>query len=536
MTLNPFLKLQYHINGGWRRLVLISVVFLGLMGLGWYLSLRLALVEKSKPPSAGDLSLAQAQASAAMVGWIALAQAIFLFVWAPAAVRKAVLTDFQSGMIESHRLTPLTGIRIVLGYLTAAPLQPFVLYGISLLLGGFLAAEMGRGIGVPGLMAMKGWLGSQAVALSLGFMIASFTALFSLQTQGKIGRGMIPLTVVIATFGGGILLRLAPALGLVIGWLAIQLIFGIIFGGMGAAGVGLPVAAPGAVQATFILSIAAQIAFSLLFLAAAARKVRQPESSLFSLTLGRVLLLLIGGATVAGMALTGKSDLGLAPIEHLNAQLTASVLGLILVAYFPLSAAAHDQVAADRAAAFGEHRKGHSSWHWLSMPVFIAAVIVGSIVASLLWRGFVFEPDTYWTTVSNTLGRGALPIALVAMPMGDFALFSLLLLRGRKVFGTMILWFLVARAGPLSLSALHIYIQQQDPGALSTADAGPDYLAGLSPLGTLMYCTGRFGQPWPGVFVQVLLALALVVWYRRARARALAPLAKSPAPGPSAAP
>ena len=115
----------------------------------------------------------------------------------PAAVRKAVLRDFQSGMIESHRLSPMSGPKIVIGYMTGAPVQSGCLLLASLLLGTAFAAHVARDLSA---VVLTGWYVMQGCLLCLAFMVAALSLLVALGTAGKVD--VLTVGVLLVIFGG----------------------------------------------------------------------------------------------------------------------------------------------------------------------------------------------------------------------------------------------------------------------------------------------------------------------------------------------
>lgn len=519
MTINPFWRLHYHINGGWRRLVAMVVIYAALLTGGWYMGYRISLASfAAQNPGAVAVTVAQKSLLAAgvsrnMMWWVGGSQALFLLILAPAAIRKAVLTDYQSGMIESHRLTPLTGLRVVLGYVTAAPMQALVLYAASVLIGAYFAADMARSLTLSPVQAVQTWLGGQILLVSIGFLIASVSALFSLHSQGKMGKAFFPFIMIGAMFGGGTLLRLVPGVGLIAGYLAGQVIFSALTtGGMGGAFSSFgPVAA---------WSVAAQLACSLLFIAAASRKVRQPDGALFGLPLGLLFMLIVGAGSVAGIVYAGVDTTLAATVEEASAiQLGATLVLLMLLGYYPLSAAAHEQVAAERAAQFGEHKSPQRRFYVAIIPLLLTMVLLLVSAASLYLLDL---SESWFAAFRRRSGNGAVFAAFFLQYLMDFAIIAMLAGRGKKVFAAILIVFIALRVLPLVLDMVPSVTAAMAADEEPVLQDATSFFSHASPLGTLLVSFTSERGAWIGVAIQAGLTLAALALWRRSSRRVIA--------------
>jgi hypothetical protein len=524
MMMSAFWRLHYYLGGGKRRLLAMIAIYVALIVGGWYLMFRISsdswLVANQLPTlPAAERDRISSQTSRAMLGWVAGSQALFLLIMTPAMIRKAIQTDFQTGMIESHRLSPMSGLRIVWGYLAAAPLQAFALYGASLALGGYFAMDAMRVMLLSPLNGLQMWMSGQVLLLSLALLSAAATALFSLHNQGKMGRFIFPFVFIGLMLGGTIMLRLAPGIGLLIGFIAAQVIFNALRGAGGLASVtgAVSQAAP-----VMLLSMGAQLLASGILIAAAARKIRRPDSSLLGLPLGLAITLILSAATIAGMAYAGVDDeLAASPQTLLAYQLGASLLLLLFVSYFALVAAAEEQVAADRAAHFGEHRPGYHRLYQVIAPAGLSLLLSAVVLASIYVRSAAIPDEEVGRLTAAMTGHGAIFVAILAHMVTDFAFCGWLLSRSKKTFAPMLMAFVFLRIAPLVLDNLRPVAAAILSNEELPANEYTPFFSHLSSLGTAMMCLGQRGSPWIGVVIQCAIAVAVAILW--ARSRHLAP-------------
>ena len=211
------------------------------------------------------------------LGFVSILQAAFTLLIAPSAIRKAVLRDFTTGMIESHRLSPMSSIKIVGGYMTGPPIQAVWLFGTGLLLGTGFAAHVASQLSP---LIISGWYVLQACLLCLAFLVSTLVLLAALASSGK--TNVVGVIVVIAIFGGWFVLPFVPGMGLVTGVITGGTILRSIFG------MGGPTVATGD-AAAIVYAAFGQIVFGGIFLWAACRLVRAPERGMFGMGLGLLL-------------------------------------------------------------------------------------------------------------------------------------------------------------------------------------------------------------------------------------------------------
>jgi hypothetical protein len=202
MSFRALTSANFQLSGGWRQ----NVVIVGLYAV-MTAALATLAYRTAKPADYGDVS-------AVCLSLITAIQGVVVLLIAPGAVRKAVLRDFQTGMIESHRLTPLSGLSLVLGYLTGPTAQAFLVYATGLLLGGMFAGAYGQSLGFAGV-ALSAWYGGQLCLLMLGLLVTALSLLAALASAGK--ANLMVLLLLFGVFGGWFVLPFVPGLALLAG-------------------------------------------------------------------------------------------------------------------------------------------------------------------------------------------------------------------------------------------------------------------------------------------------------------------------------
>ncbi len=415
------------------------------------------------------------------------AQALFLFLMAPSAVRRAVSRDTESGMLISHRLTPMSNTKIVVGYMTGPAAQLFLLVLVCMFLGAVFNAIIV--IQKQQQTALTVWAGIQSSMLCLSFMLMALMLLVSLVTGGK--GNVITGLAVLAFFGGVFLLQLVPGLALLFGVLNLFSLLSLL--GM-----------TGGFTLTPLVGCVAQAAFGAIFFAACCRRIRQPEKSMFSLPLALLLSLMTGFTLVGGM-LNPQLLQQLGNEFATPMQIVFSTATQALVTLFILSATATKAVTDDRRARYGEGRGSGAAW--LGFPLLSAAITILTMVAMATMRSV----DAFLELRSIAL----LGAAFLAAAIVDYAILYWAAAAGRKGVIALII-ILALRIGPLIVDGLLSIVR------LVFSD-GPEEFAyvfsGLSPFGTFMMLRGESGLLLSGLIGQGALAAIALMLVRRTRAR-----------------
>jgi len=502
MSLNPLFWLHLRIGGSTRTNIIIVSIY-SLIIIVFAASTYYVITSDTRP---ADLPAVQGQFSAVWLSVITAAQGVFLLLLAPSALRKAVQRDFDTGMMESHRLSPMSNLKIVLGYLTGAPVQAWLLYAASLVFGSYFAGSyaMASPGGLIGLhTALAGWYLAQGCILTLSLLFCSMILLVALATRGKTNAA--GLVVLIGVFGGWGAVLFVPGVALLLG-----LMSGVMMGQFIMKG-----AMPGD-PSVIVVAAGMQLLFSLLLLAAACGKLRRPERPLFSLRLGLALLAAWGVTLVVGVRIAPSYDwLFNEWGEYFYAQLIASTFAFVLVSLFPLYSAAVTKFDDDQAKTYGEPKRTRGLFPPRFMPVLLAAsallcmyLMLQSADSDAL-SGRDLEMFRNWPTWAAAFG------AILLLLWSAFNWTCFLKARVKRPVVWLIIVLAVLMLAPLMLDGLIVFVVEE----ISDGHwAGAGYLTGCSPVGTLIgLCTNDTAPLLVGLAVQLAAAVLAASLARRAR-------------------
>ncbi len=503
--MNPILWLHIQLNGSWRGTLGVVGLYVALVVFSSYASYRVA-----DPTGTGSVT-------ATWLGIVTTSQVVFLVLIAPNSIKRAVQRDFQTGMFESHRLTPMSGLRIVSGYLLGPPVNLYALYASSLFLGGYFAGWVGVAVGVPA--AMAAWWGAQLCLLVIAFFVAALVLLGALGSAGKVNlAGMIVAAFVFGSMG---LVVFVPGIALLGGLMTSELLFKFF---SGRTGVSFD-------PRVTLVSMATQLAFGVTFIIAACRKIRHPDRSMFSIPLSLVLCgisaaVLIGGVATAGSlgGVFGHS------FGTPSMQIFGSTVAFIGVATFVLLAGATERYRIDRAAALGVTVRATERLATAAIPLILTLATAGVIRTMCDTVGSGHGDMAGWrTAVTHPAAMLAVLLALACGFWTDFCWIYLAAARGKSVGRAIIYSALLLKVLPLIMDGLVMWAE------ISTAGFGRDptftqhaIFSGVSPLGTLLLLALGAPPPWIGLACQVLIGGAFTVLAGRVR-RNLAPTRATPA-------
>lgn len=498
--MNPLLWLHFRLVGVTNALIYVGVFVLLVIG-GAGISYRSAPATES------------GRVSGIWLGIITAGQGLFLMIMLAAAVRRAVLRDFQTGMIESHRLSPLSGATLISGYLLGPPVQVWLLYCASLFFGTIFAGHYGYSLGVNSVV--PAWYFLQACMLTLSFMFTTLVLLTALGSSGK--ANVIGLLVMVSVFGGWYVVTLVPGLALVLGLMSAE----TLFYAMSKSQISDP--------KTVVVAATLQMLFGLIFFLAASRKVRVPERAMFSVVLGTILALLAGSTLVAGF---GKDDTSTLmtrdfhmPVEL---QIIVSAAVFLLISFIPLISSAVDASLADRVSAFGEPVNVAQRRFLSFMPIVLGlmALLVVSGMCKLSGMFDRMELSVTETWPSLIAFRFMIFAAFTLSFWTDYQLLYVMATRGRGMIFVILLSCAILKILPflLDLPVLAMVERSNVPISLSNG-----YFSGGSPIGTLTLLLVPGGKAIGGLLFQLVIAVVATVLGARAR-MAIAPLAGAARP------
>ena len=500
MSFNPMFSLHFRLSGSWRNNAIIAGAFAALVIGGATLTYQLA-----GSPNAGNVS-------SAWLGIVTAAQGLFALLIASGAIRRAVLRDFQSGMIESHRLTPMSSTKIVLGYMTGAPVQALWLYVTALLLGTYFASDLVRTL-TPAVL--PGWYLVQVCLLCVAFMLAALVLLIAFNSAGR--TNIITAVVIFTVLGGWVAIAFVPGIALVTGVLSGGVLLKAFFQGG-------PTGVSGSAQ-SILYGIAVQLAFGIILLRAASQKIRAPDQAMFSIPLGLLLVLVWAVTLIAGVAMTPPSHWLVQEYGDIAAaQLIVSTAAFMLMALFPLVAAANERYRLDQTAKFGAPVSPARRRLTSLIPILLGALSVAVLVLMRELMDEQHQPyfggtPTDETTYANSLSLGlAIMAALILSFWINFNWVYRAIARGKKVLKALLISVGVFHALPLVADMSLLAASEEIPNMFQESVGFADlYFAGFSPIGTMILCFSENGNPWPGLAGQLLLAIGVTMLGHRAR-------------------
>jgi hypothetical protein len=438
-TDNAIAFAQVRLRGGWRNLAVTFVAYTVLLG-----ATMIATAAYSYRPTM------------AYAGWVTgllWLQAGILLIFGATRVAGAIRADIAGGMIESHRLMPLSAGQAVVGYFFGSTCQAIAL-GVANLLIGAVAV---RRAGLP----MDRWLTVNAVLALFCLLVWAMGGLLAFAARGAGFALFLPLAAVSMT--QGLVLATVPALAVLVSPLAGGSIFSF------SAGIADP-------PFTYGLGAIAQLFFAGILFVGCCRKYRRADAQ--GITAGLGLVLLAAWVIVSSLGIRQWAEfepryLQLNPDPE--TQLIGSIIATMLLALLPVSAAA-------QADADWRRRRRAADSALRRRPIPPGAVVAA---ATLITLALV---NVEWGAAGTTGAAGrsdaSLPAALAGASVQTAAVVCLFLLslsyllrisyraRGKPLvvgLGWMILTWLIPIVTELMVLAVRGYSPDQTfPGTIAT--------------------------------------------------------------------
>lgn len=489
----PMLYVQYHLQGGARRFATIAV--------GYVLVCVLALLGYRRAAALDSWRIVALHA----LRTLSYAQGVICVLVGSNMVYRALFRDHQSRMSESHRLSPMSDIAMVLGYMFGGPLQALLLFGINLFVGTILASIA--------MSPVKTFLGGNALLLSCAMTVWSLAIFWGVGNNKPVSP-VGPLVGLL--FAGRMLLFFLPGAALLFGIYAGWLALWIMSGG----------SSPGT-EAVYLIAVS-NLIFTWFWLRAACARYRRPELPALNGLRGSVLLLMWLVASTIGTVVYQRVS-QIKQFEFIREIATAqthwllSLGGGLLLALLPISSAAKlRHIAAQGTKLRGWADRLPDVALGVGLPLLICGVT--ALLGQPIWKPLV-EDFVLWRGEGATFSGEAWTIWLktgLACVMACLTFLSLARLcaarektaRGLATFVICLMW--------LGLPALDLAYAGYQAATTRT----PMVLSGLfgcSPFGTLVLAWTA--QPTPAVAGLIFQAAAC------AAAIALASLlARSPRP------
>ncbi|TWT42063.1 hypothetical protein RAS1_31910 [Phycisphaerae bacterium RAS1] len=487
MAFNPLFTVNARLIGTWRSYALVGGIFSALV-----VGFAASFYSQAGPGQSYGVSFGFLTA-------MSIVQGIFLLMVATGAVRKAVLRDFTTNMIESHRIAPMSGYKIVLGYLSGPPAQAYMLYLLSLLFGTAFAVHYAAGLGVGAQNVLFAWYAMQASLLSVTLLLMSLVLLVALASSGK--TNLIGIMILFGVFGGTFALPYIPGLSLLLGVYSGGVLVGLLSPSIG----------PTSDASTFAITILFQAAFSATLLTASARKIRAPERAMFSMPLALGLAMLWAILLIVGLRIGTQNPWLTTPENARPVQIAASLLTLLVISQFALVAAAVERYQMDRAAAFGAVAPAGRRFGAAFMRVALCVVVAAAYLGMSDQAG---APRTMQRLIEAAYAPAFILFAFFLSFVADSCWIYCALVRGGRVFLTVVGLAVVLKALPPGVD-LAIVIAEAVLGGGESSAAG--YLTTMSPAGSVAMTMFWQSPVAVGLIVQVMVALIAARSMRRAR-------------------
>lgn len=333
---NPITWAQIRLMGGWKNLAMSCGAYALIL-----CTVMAAFVRGMREPAADTFT-------GFVILFFAL-QILTLLLYGTVRVAFSARSDVRSGVIESHRLMPMSPVTAVFGYLFGAPLQALLIYALNYCIGAVAVV----GAGLP----LDAWTFANLILMAFGVFAWTIVLFFSFRSALALWGAIVcfvalPVTLAqMPAFLPGIFLLASPLMG------------NTVFALRGAP----------TFDAPFAAALAAQAFIAGLYFLAATRRYRSSDAIGFGPFLGTLLLAIWIANSIAGAAFRNQfrryrsweseSDL-------LMAFATTFALSLLL-AILPISSAVR------------LHRRGRSGF--LSMTISpMGAVLLAGVICFVL--------------------------------------------------------------------------------------------------------------------------------------------------------
>ena len=460
-------RVQYDLLGGHRRLLTLVAITATVLGGGILGAYRLF-------PGGGF-----AGPGRLMLPFLAVINAIVTVLVGCNAVHRAMLRDFESKMLESHRLTPMSNLAVPFGYLFGSTIQVIALslmltvagpidtwiYGSLFLLNG--AVTLWAAVVFFGLRPDKPF-NPVVVVILIGVLMAPI--------------GMVPLA--------GFLFNLYPVL------LGLMLLTG----------------APAVPGSALVIVGAVSLAFTIFWISAAAVKYRRPDLPALNGGRGLALLLLAlivgtGGISVFhGATAPSMPRLSFGPELERN-QWIATMIGALLLSAVAINGAVKCRVLGTTGTALRDW-PDRMSPHLVAL---LSAVMICGVMAGLgqpIWSDMVaapFGPEPQRVSLSAAWLCSFSACLLAALSFRALFELGYRRLKSPKVIVGVFLLFVWAL--PVLVDSIRAAYVADWP-----SPARYSWLWGCSPAGTIAAAWSNFGiRLWPGLLVQLSLTGILLL-------------------------
>ncbi len=481
----PVLHVQYQLLGGNRRMFAVLGVTTFVLVVGFVTIVKL--------PHGAPMTMVAGY----VLNFLGSIQGVILVFGGCNAVYRAVLRDYETKMLESHRLTPMSNLAVVLGYLLGSTLQVMALF--------VLIAVFGVVVSFLASSDVKPWVYGNLLHLSGAVTLWAAVAFFGMRPA----KPFTPAPVLVGIGALTAALAAVPALGLLCNTYTVFLALSFIWG---------MATVP---RSAIIIVVAVNGVFTIFWLLASAVKYRRPDLPALNGMRGLVLLalvMLIGTAGIVAYRDATKGGLGPFLDETLpRVQWIATMIFGFVLSAVPIAGAVRCRVLGDR----GTSLRGWADRVSPGFTSLVCALIVCLLMAA---AGSSIWPDLLGPVTAVRAHRvvvmEAWAVSGAACLLGALCIRSVFEI-GYRCFKSpktivMVFVFLAWALPPmLDLSRAELFRPHGESASYSA-------LMGLSPAGTIIAQWSLIRIPiWPGLAAQLGLAgvLWLFAWRSRKKTR-----------------
>lgn len=481
---NPIGWVQVRLAGGANRVFAICGLYAGAM-----LAFNVLIYRSS----ADYRSLSQF-AAGSLILTLGISGVLLVLVGA-GVINKAILRDYTSDMITSHRCSAMSGYTAVLGYLTGPTLAIQCITVVNLIACMILAQLTGLRWYAPILI-----FGAFACGAAVTWTASVLSAL---SYRGKVAiAGIVaPVTVILVVPPLQEMMTAHPGLSLLTN---LQLVSRL------ASAAGSTLTPDDGMLV--VVSMLFQLAIALTFFIGASRRYLRDDVPAFTPTLALAFVALCSLICAAGMRMSHPAKLSIVSAEfaEVSTQLFASIASLALVAVLPVSNAAWRSVAWSRRKRkdpdFNVPRP-RGVWESAFASAFVVFGVLGLVASKHVLT--TFDGNSHWQ-VRDAMALVIASFLLFMLSAGGLMRVTYCYMRSAgwlTVTFVVVLWVF-----PL-LAELFVQLAYE-----LTKDDPATFLFGVSPLGTwLILIKGINGPVWPGLAIQAGLAAGLQLLARRSK-------------------
>lgn len=464
----PIWRAQYQLLGGHRRMLGILVIYVaaGVVGI---VGMRRVMDDIPWASYAGGV-----------LNFLAAIQAILIVLGGASAIHRATTRDFQTKMIESHRLTPMSNIAVVLGYSFGATCQMLMLFVINVAVGAVLT--------LTGPFPIPDWLLGNFLLLTSAVMVWSVTVFGGVRLE----KPLAPAPFLIIVGALMVPLSMLPGAGLMAGIYSVVVAMEVLLA-----------RAPASLPAMLGLATL-NIVLTVYWMACASAKYRRPDLPALGASRGLTLLglwlLVATSGLVVYPALTRTGFVAAAGRVETEHQWVATLIVALLVALVPINGAVDCQRLVRRGTSVRGRMDRVSDLTITMIAVLMIAVLPPTLL-HFVWQGEAFP---FESTLDGSVLRGiactAFVCALALLTLRSVLVLAYTWLKAPTVVTAV--FVLLAWGGPVAVDAIRaVTVAEYNSGVRYS------WILTCSPAGAITAIWTLPGPPLvPGIAIQAVIA------------------------------